>query len=183
VWFRLGWRCSSCFLPVTSGPSWRRQSFGIALGFATFTLAELALIAAWKDYGIGRLAADSINLVAYNSSLLIWLGYSLANAPVRQSAVTMLPPRRRDESFAGIHQPVLAHLPVPMFETVGTDALSSVAMSQPPDAADTELKTACDMFIAAYKSIAAKYPDIATENAQPYEAVTDYIRMQIHITS
>ena len=120
------------------------------------------------------------NVVAYNSALLIWLGYSLANASVRQSAVTVLPPRRRGESFAGIHQPVPAHLPIPMFETVGTDALSSVAMSQPPDAADRELKTACDMFIAAYKSIEAKYPDLATENAQPHEAIADYIRTQIH---
>jgi hypothetical protein len=122
-------------------------------------------------------AAGLINIAAYNLSLLIWLGYSLASAPVRQGAVTVLPPRRRGESFADIHQPVPAHLPIPMFETVGTDALSS---SQPADAADRELKTACDMFVAAYKSIAAKYPDIATENAQPHEAVTDYIRTQIH---
>lgn len=67
-----------------------------------------------------------------------------------------------------------------MFETVGADTLSLVAASQPAEAADRELKTACDMFIAAYKNIEAKYPDLATENAQPHEAIADYIRTQIH---
>jgi hypothetical protein len=165
----------ACYL----GVSRRRQSFGTALGFCVFAVVELALM----NTVAGRLSGDAgdlINVVAYNLSLLIWLGYSLANAPARQGAVTVLPPRRRDQRFAGIHRPVPAHLPIPMFETVGTDALSSVAMSQPTDAADRELKTACDMFIAAYKNIEAKYPDLATENAQPHEAITDYIRTQIH---
>lgn len=164
----------ACYLGINR----RRQSFGITLGFCVFAVVELALLNSWNR--LSEAASGLTNIVAYNSALLIWLGYSLANAPVRQDAVTVLPPRRRDQSFAGIHRPVPAHLPIPTFETVGIEALSSVAMSQPTDAADRELKTACDMFVAAYKSIAAKYPDIATENAQPHEAITDYIRMQIH---
>ena len=166
----------ACYL----GVSRRRQSLGIALVFCVFAVAELALTNSFAGHRLSDDAGGLINVAAYNLSLLIWLGYSLANAPVREGAITVLPPRRRNQSFAGIHQPVPAHLPIPVFETVGTDTLSSVAASQPADAADRELKTACDMFIAAYKNIEAKYPDLATENAQPHEAIADYIRTQIH---
>ncbi len=82
-----------CYL----GVSRRRQSFGIALGFCIFTVVELALLNSADR--LGEAAVGLANVVAYNSALLIWLGYSLANAPVRQSAVTVLPPRRPRRKF------------------------------------------------------------------------------------
>jgi hypothetical protein len=51
--------------------------------------------------------------------------------------------------------------------------------SIPPDAAKRELKTACDMFIAAYKSITRKYPDVRGDETDPDESITDYIRKEI----
>lgn len=59
------------------GVSRKQHSFGIALGFATFAVVELAVNATWSGYRMSDVSMGVVNMVAYNSALLIWLGYAL----------------------------------------------------------------------------------------------------------
>src|SRR5271165_2695902 len=63
------------------GVSRRQHSFGIALGFGTFATVELTLIASWAGDHLSGLSMSLVNMVAYNATLLIWLGYTLAKSP------------------------------------------------------------------------------------------------------
>src|SRR6202167_5746182 len=67
------------------GVSRRQHSFGIALGFGTFAVVELALIASWVGEHLSSFAMNLINMGAYNATLLIWLGYTLAKSPARDA--------------------------------------------------------------------------------------------------
>src|SRR5271170_1563198 len=106
------------------GVSRRQHSFGIALGFGAFAVVELGLIASWAGYRLSDLSMGLVNMVAYNCTLLIWLGYTLAKSPAREAAPTLLRPQRWRQSLADIHNPLPADSLIPMFEGMVDRALS-----------------------------------------------------------
>jgi len=106
------------------GVSRRQHSFGIALGFGTFAVVELALIASWTGDHLGNTAMNLINMGAYNAALLIWLGYTLAKSPAREAAATLLRPQRWEQSLSDIQNPLPADSLIPMFEGMVDRALS-----------------------------------------------------------
>jgi hypothetical protein len=106
------------------GVSRRQHSFGIALGFGSFAVVELALIASWAGDHLGQLSMSLINMTAYNLTLLIWLVYTVAKSPARDAASTLLRPQRWEQSLSDIHHPLPADSLIPMFEGMVDRALS-----------------------------------------------------------
>jgi hypothetical protein len=106
------------------GVSRKQHSFGIALGFGAFAMVELLLIASWSGEHLSNLAMGLINMSAYNASLLIWLGYTLAKSPAREAASNLLRPQRWEQSLTDIHHPLPADSLIPMFEGMVDRALS-----------------------------------------------------------
>jgi hypothetical protein len=106
------------------GVSRRQHSFGIALGFGSFAMVELLLIASWVGYHLSELSMSLINMVAYNATLFIWLGYTLAKSPARDAASTLLRPQRWEQSLSDIQHPLQADSLIPMFEGMVDRALS-----------------------------------------------------------
>jgi len=106
------------------GVSRRQHSFGIALGFGTFAVVELLLIASWAGEHLSNASMALINMTAYNTTLLIWLGYTLAKSPAREAASTLLRPQRWEQSLSDIHHPLPADSLIPMFEGMVDRALS-----------------------------------------------------------
>lgn len=106
------------------GVSRRQRSFGIALGFGSFALVELALIASWVGNHLGNPWMSFVNMTAYNLSLGIWLGYVAIKSPVRDAATTLLQTQRWEQSLSDIHHPVSADSLIPMFEGMVDRALS-----------------------------------------------------------
>jgi hypothetical protein len=111
------------------GVSRRQHSFGIALGFGTFAVVELALIASWAGDHLGNLAMNLVNMGAYNVALLTWLGYTLAKSPVRDAVSTLLRPQRWEQSLSDIQHPLPADSLIPMFEGMVDRALSRTQVS------------------------------------------------------
>lgn len=112
------------------GVSRRQHSFGIALGFGSFAMVELALIASWVGNHLGNPWMSMVNMTAYNASLLVWLGYIAVKRPVRDASVSLLQTERWEQSLSDIHHPVPANSLIPMFEDMVDRALSRT----PPDA-------------------------------------------------
>lgn len=106
------------------GVSRRQRSFGIALGFGSFAVVELTLIASWVGNHLGNPWMSVVNMTAYNISLGVWLGYVAFKSPVRQSATTLLQPQRWEQSLSDIHHPLPADSLIPMFEGMVDRALS-----------------------------------------------------------
>jgi hypothetical protein len=106
------------------GVSRRQHSFGIVLGFGSFALVELALIASWAGEHLGNLSMSLINMTAYNATLLIWLGYTLAKSPAREATSNLLRPQRWEQSLSDIQHPLPPDSLIPMFEGMVDRALS-----------------------------------------------------------
>jgi hypothetical protein len=106
------------------GVSRRQHSFGIALGFGSFAVVELALIASWAGDHLSNLSMSLINMTAYNGTLLIWLGYMLAKSPVRAAGSILLRPQRWEQSLSDLQHPLPADSLIPMFEGMVDRALS-----------------------------------------------------------
>lgn len=82
----------------TFGLHWRQHAFGIALGLGLFSAVELIAVMAREH--VGYTAAQTfavIRIVAYSTSLLIWLGYLLA--PERVTSECELPKRAQLEQW------------------------------------------------------------------------------------
>ncbi len=68
---------------------WRRQVFGIALGFGIFACVELILVSILSRYGARYNAAVSlVNSLAYNCITLLWIGYVRLASPVPRAVTT-----------------------------------------------------------------------------------------------
>jgi len=106
------------------GVSRKQHSFGIALGFGSFALVELALLASWGGGHLGHLPASLVNMSAYNASLLIWFVYSLVKSPAREGYATLLQPHRWEQSLTDIQHPLPEESLIPMFEGMVDRALS-----------------------------------------------------------
>jgi len=106
------------------GISRRRHSFGVALGFGSFSVVELVLIASWVGKHIDNPWISIVNMAAYNLSLGVWLGYLIAPSPAREASNTLLRPQRWEQSLSDIQHPVPADSLIPMFEGMVDRALS-----------------------------------------------------------
>jgi len=125
------------------GVSRRQHSFGIALGFGTFAIVELTLIASWAGDHLGNLSMSLINMIAYNTTLLIWLGYTLMKSPAREATSTLLRPQRWEQSLSDLQHPLPADSLIPMFEGMVDRALSRTQSPQAvPDAEAAKAKAA-----------------------------------------
>ncbi|MFZ0816724.1 MAG: hypothetical protein WAM78_14460 [Candidatus Sulfotelmatobacter sp.] len=111
------------------GVSRRQYSFGVALGFGCFAMVELSLVASWVGDHLNNLSMGLVNMAAYNCTLLIWLGYTLAKSPAREAASTLLRPQRWEQSLTDIHHPLPANSLIPMFEGMVDRALSRTQSS------------------------------------------------------
>jgi hypothetical protein len=107
------------------GVSRRQQSFGLALGFGSFSVINLALLASWVGNHLGNPWISIVNMTAYNISLGLWLGYLAAKSPARDAAYTLLQTQRWEHSLSDIqHQPLATNSLIPMFEGMVDRALS-----------------------------------------------------------
>lgn len=113
------------------GISRRQHSFGIALGFGSFAVVELALIASWVGNHLGNPWMSIVNMTAYNLSLSVWLGYLVAKSPARDASNTLLQPQRWEQSLSDIHHPLPADSLIPMFEGMVDRALSRTRPDAP----------------------------------------------------
>jgi hypothetical protein len=113
------------------GVSRKQHSFGIALGFGAFALIELVLISSWMGKHLADLQMNIVNMAAYNSSLLIWVGYVLVKAPARENSSILLQPQRWEQSITDIQHPLPADSLIPMFEGMVDRALSRRQPGEP----------------------------------------------------
>jgi hypothetical protein len=112
------------FFAQYMGVTRRQHSFGIALGFGSFAVIELVLIASWVGNHLGNPWMSIVNMTAYNSSLLVWLGYCSLTSPARETSQTLLRPQRWEQSLSDAHHPLPADSLIPMFEGMVDRALS-----------------------------------------------------------
>jgi len=106
------------------GVSRRQHSFGIALGFGSFAVIELALISSWVGNHLGGTWMNILNMVAYNGSLLVWFTYAALKSPARDASLSLLQPQRWEQSLSDIHHPLPTDSLIPMFEGMVDRALS-----------------------------------------------------------
>lgn len=118
------------------GVSRRQHSFGIALGFGSFSMIELILISSWVGSHLGGPWLSIVNMAAYNSSLLLWLGYVAVKRPARDNSRPLLQPQRWEQSLSDIHHPVSEDSLIPMFEGMVDRALSRTQPTPPSPLAD-----------------------------------------------
>src|SRR5581483_7802985 len=111
------------------GVTRRQHSFGIALGFGSFAVIELILICSWVGNHLSGPTISMVNMIAYNSSLMLWLGYVVVKRPARDGTLSLLQPQRWEQSLSDIHHPLPADSLIPMFESMVDRALSR---TQPP---------------------------------------------------
>jgi len=113
------------------GISRRRHSFGIALGFGSFAVVELALIASWVGNHLSNPWMSIVNMAAYDLSLGVWLGYLVAPSPARNVSSTLFRPQRWEQGLSDIHHPLPNDSLIPMFEGMVDRALSRTRLSEP----------------------------------------------------
>jgi hypothetical protein len=104
------------------GVSWRRQSFGIALGFGLLAGVELLTTALHSGHHLGIPMVNTIDMSAYNVGMLLWLSYSVLNR--REVTASVLVPLRWDEALTDIHPHNSDESLIPMFEHMVDRALS-----------------------------------------------------------
>jgi len=104
------------------GVSWKRQSFGIALGFGLFAGVELLTTALHSGLHMRGQTVNLIDMTAYNAGMLLWMMYSLLNR--RGEAVAVLVPLRWDEALTDIQPHGESESLIPMFEHMVDRAFS-----------------------------------------------------------
>lgn len=109
------------------GVSRRQTSFGVALGFGLFAGTELMLLAMQAGGLIGRTSHATynlINMLAYNTAVVIWLTYSLLPKVARDPKVNYLQTQRWEKGLAELQQPAATNSLIPMFEGMVERAFS-----------------------------------------------------------
>jgi hypothetical protein len=104
------------------GVSWRRQSFGIALGFGLSSGTELLTHALKSGLHIHGTTTNLIDMIAYEASLLLWMVYSLYHQFA--TTVPVLVPQRWDDALMEIQPRNDAESLIPMFEHMVEQAFS-----------------------------------------------------------
>jgi hypothetical protein len=112
------------------GVSWKRLSFGIALGFGLFAGIELLTTALYSGSHLAGPMVNLIDMTAYNAGMMLWLLYSVLNR--RESLVPVLVPQRWDEALNEIHPHAAASESlIPMFEHMVDRAFSKAQDAAP----------------------------------------------------
>ena len=106
------------------GVSRRQVSFGIALGFGLLAGAELMLLAMHSGGLVPQGSMNLINMFACNTSIVIWLAYSVLPQVARQTEVNHLRTQRWEQSLADLQRPRSNDSLIPMFETMVEKAFS-----------------------------------------------------------
>ena len=104
------------------GFSWRRCSFGMALGFGLIAAAELLTNALYSAAHIHIELINLINMPACSGAALIWLGYSILNR--REITIPVLVPQRWDEALMDMQPHGETESLIPMFEHMVDRAFS-----------------------------------------------------------
>jgi len=80
------------------GLHWKQAEFGIALGLGLYVAVHLATVTLLSQLGQQTLQVlNVVNILAFNSSLLVWLGYLLA--PERVTSTGEVPKRAQLEQW------------------------------------------------------------------------------------
>lgn len=125
----------------------RQLSFGIAVGFGSFAIMELILICSWVGNHLSGPAISLLNMGAYNSSLVMWLGYVYLKRPARDASFSLLQPQRWEQSLSDIHHPLPADSLIPMFEGMVDRALSRSQQRSGPNSLDPSADREADSAI------------------------------------
>ena len=104
------------------GVSWRRPSFGIALGFGIIAGVELIGCALFTGGHVSNDTLSLFSMAAYNLGVLLWLSYAVLNRPELPSAV--LVPQRWDHALMELQPQPESESLIPMFEHMVDRALS-----------------------------------------------------------
>lgn len=110
------------------GVSWRRHSFGLAMGFGIMAGGELIDNALLSGGHIRWLTLNLLNMGAYNLGVLTWLAYSLLSR--HEFKVPVLIPQRWDEALTEAQPRTEAESLIPMFEHMVERALSNTQDQQ-----------------------------------------------------
>ena len=73
-----------------------------------------------------------INLVAYNISIIVWLGYALMKSPERALGAELFTPNRWEKSLTDIQSPAQVDSLIPMFENMVDRAFSRTQADYSP---------------------------------------------------
>ncbi len=106
------------------GVSWKQHSFGLSLGLGLSAGVELGTLAFHVSGHASEVAVHMVNLVGYNISILVWLGYALVKSPERAPGAELLAPNRWEKSLTAIQGPAQADSLIPMFESMVDRAFS-----------------------------------------------------------
>src|SRR6266536_1338690 len=106
------------------GVSWRHFSFGVSLGFGTFALVELLVVALYTSDRVSAPNRDLANMTAYDLSVLIWLAYCVMKSPAREAVNTLLTSQRWDHGLGDIQHPQTPDSLIPVFESMVYRAFS-----------------------------------------------------------
>jgi hypothetical protein len=121
------------------GVSWRKYSFGLALGFGSYAAVELASNALIAGGQVRTPFVGLCNTVMYSFSLMIWFGYSFLKAPASaQAQAGLLASQRWEESLSDLHRPAPADSLIPMFEGMVDRAFSHTSFENEQEPAVSE---------------------------------------------
>jgi hypothetical protein len=116
------------------GSSWRHRSFGIALGFGIFAVAEFVLLGLQFASLIDRTTLNILNMGAYDAAVVTWLVYAIAPAAKQEPTAVLLQPQRWDLSLGELTHPVAPESLMPMFDAMVDRAFSKAGAA--PKAAE-----------------------------------------------
>ncbi|HEX3321289.1 MAG TPA: hypothetical protein VHR84_11340 [Terriglobales bacterium] len=132
------------------GISWKQKSFGLALGFGAFATVEMGVIVLNIGGYISSTTMNLTNLIAMDASILIWLGYMLAESPEREARVSLVQSHRWEQSLSDLQRPVGADSLIPMFEGMVERAFSKNNSNSPAAGQSSDLLFRSDPFRFEY---------------------------------
>jgi len=119
------------------GISWKHFSFGVSLGFGSFALVELLIVALRASERVSQYAGDLSNILMYNICVLVWLSYTIMKSPARETINTLLTSQRWDHSLNDIQNPGMPESLIPAFENIVDRAFSRmIPEATPPSTLD-----------------------------------------------
>lgn len=106
------------------GVSWRRLSFGLAVGFGVLAAVELMGNALYNGNHMSFQMLNTVDMAAGDVGLMFWLTYSAWNQ--KKSPAPVLIPQRWDEALTELRPQADSESLIPMFENMVDRAFSKV---------------------------------------------------------
>jgi len=122
------------------GISWRHFSFGTSLGFGTFALIELLVVALHASERISQNATNLTNVIAYDISVLVWIAYTVIKSPAREAVNTLLTSQRWDHSLGDLQNTGSPESLIPAFENIVDRAFSRMIPETTPSSTLEQLE-------------------------------------------